>query len=212
MGLTNFGSIVSNGQLLGSLGVGNVYHVVQTGQSYYSDFAAHRQGFYSDGSPILHTTIASALTATVADRNDYVIVYADTDDYDVGATTTLANASTHLINPAGMGAEYGCIRTATIDPAGAYHGVTITGRATELAGFWIRGYTEKYCIVSTGLGAFIHHNDCAVTCTTSAAGGIQVGAAGMQTRVERNFIFSNAGSGTWVFGISVSPSAVRTKV
>jgi hypothetical protein len=211
-GLYQYGGMPVGADLMG---VGNVYYVCQTANTTVHADMVQRFGgkkYKNDHSNVLHSTIATALTAMVAYRNDYVIVSPDSSDYDNAATITLAAGAGHLICPAGLGPERGCIRAATIDASSAAHGITITGRGAEVAGFWIRGYTEKGCITSTGLGAFIHHNDCAVTCTTSAAFGITIGAAGMQSIVSRNFIFSNAGGGTWLHGIDVNPSATRTKV
>jgi len=192
-------------------GVGNVYYVIQAAQEEYADTVDAYQKTYSDGSSAIQNTITTALTASQAERNDYIIVFPDPADYDEGATLTMNKASVHLICPAGIGGSYGCsTRAATIDPNAAAAAITITGRGVEVAGFWIRGYTEKVCITNSGVGVWIHHNDCAVTCTTSVAGGIYT--SGVGSTIEKNFIFSNSGAGTWLYGISAPGGATRTHV
>jgi len=79
---------------------GNVYWVIQTTNANYTTFVRDRQGMYeNDKSEIVHTTIASALTASVAERNDYIIVVPDNDFYDDSSTLTMNKASVHLIAP-----------------------------------------------------------------------------------------------------------------
>jgi len=197
---------------LSALDMGNVYWVIQTTHPRYATFMRDRQGMYeNDKTEIVYPTITLALAATVTERNDYVVVIPDNDDYDEGATLTLDKAHVHLICPSGLGSAFGCsTRSATIDPAAAANAITITGRGVEVAGFWIRGKTEKLCVTNSGTGAWIHHNNCAVTNTTSVAGGIY--SSGIGTTIERNFIFSNAGSGTWLYGIAAIGGATRTHV
>jgi len=107
MGITNFDIVQANMFLGGTfgLGFGNVYYVCQSTNTLpYADLVKKYGGRqYDDDSYILHTTIQSALDATVANRNDYVIVVPDPSDYDITAALTMSKARTHLICPAGLG-------------------------------------------------------------------------------------------------------------
>ena len=196
------------------LGIGNVYFVVQAAQDYSSEFNRMRKTTYNDGSVNIHTSITSAVDACVSERNDYIVVFPDATDYDEDATLTLDVNSTHLICPAGMGNTIGCAtRGATIDPSSAANAITITGRGVEVAGFWIRCYTEKYGFyVSASTGSYIHHNDIAVTPTTASAAGVYIRGAAAGTRVENNFIFTNTSGTTMAFGIRAENTCTRTIV
>jgi len=215
-GLYQYGGVPAGGLI--SMGAGHVYYVMQSTNSNYTEFAStHTHKYNDDGSDLLHTTITSALSATVSGRNDYVIVMPDSSDYDEGATLTMNKNNVHLICPAGLGSSYGAsTRAATIDPNTSANAITITGRGCEVAGFWIRGYAEKYCVSVGGNGCWIHNNHCAITNTSttgSAAGGIDVTSGGAEARIERNYIFSNAGNNaTIAFGIQISASASRSQV
>jgi len=214
------------GEPVGSmLGIGNVYYVIQTTHPQYSVFIRDRQGTYkNDDSAIVHTSIASALTATVTKRNDYVIVMPDTTDYDEDETLTMNKNNVHLICPAGLGAPVGCMRGATIDPNSSAHAITITARGVEVAGFWIRGQAEYYCISISGVygggWGYIHHNDCAITSTSSsgtAAGGIIVSStdagAGTSQTIAYNRVFTMAGTtATVVGGITASYTSAWLQV
>jgi hypothetical protein len=203
--------IEAKGGSIFGLGIGNVYWVIQTTNGDYTRFVRDMQFTYPDGTSSVYGDVQTALDACVDERNDYVLVMPDTADYDVGATLTVSKANSHLICVAGLGAKFGAAtRAATIDPNGAFDAITVTGRGCEVAGFWIRGATEKGCVTVSGLGCWIHHNDCAVTATTSLAFGVTIESAGAEGRVENNFIFSNAGSGTWLHGISLHQSATRS--
>lgn len=188
-------------------GAGEIFYVCQEANAAYSWLDARVPA------ENLFTTITAALAATVTERNDYVLVWPDATDYDEGATLTMDKNNVHLICPAGLGGEYGAaMRAATIDPSSAAHAITITGRGCEVAGFWIRGYTEKICVYVNGNGNWIHHNDCAITNTTALAGGIYVSSSGSGAKIENNFVFTNAGSGTFLYGIYAHPSATRTQI
>jgi len=134
-GLFQYGGVPVGG--LTSLGIGNVYWVIQSTNSAYQDFMEERQGIYhNDGSWRVHTTIASALTATVTERNDYVVVMPDDTDYTITATLAMDKRNVHLVCPAGLGYDVGCPKSARIycsttnTPA-----ITLTGQCCEIAGF-----------------------------------------------------------------------------
>lgn len=106
-GIFQYGGVPVGGSPIG-LGVGNVYYVIQSTNAAYQDFIEERQGIYNnDGSWRVHATIASALAATVDERNDYVIVMPDNADYDITATLTMDKKCVHLICPAGLGYDVG---------------------------------------------------------------------------------------------------------
>jgi hypothetical protein len=144
MGTTNFDVVQANLYLGGtfpSFGYGNVYYVCQAANTIpYRDLSLKFGGqTYSDGSQILHTTIAAALTATVANRNDYVIVVPDSSDYDVTATLTMDKARTHLMAPAGIG--WGGITGNSVRihmNTAATDTITVSADNTEIAGFFFK--------------------------------------------------------------------------
>ena len=112
-GVTSFGGIV-----LGAVGIGNVYYVCKTTDTaVYADMWKRYGGSrkkYEDDSLILHSTIQSALDATVECRNDYVIVMPSDSDYDLTAVLTMSKKSVHLICPAGLGYDVGATNAARI--------------------------------------------------------------------------------------------------
>jgi len=124
-----------------ALGMGNVYYVIQSTNDAYVRFVGERQGYYKDGSKRVHTTIASALSATVAERNDYVIVMPDNADYDITTTLTMDKKCVHLICPAGLGYDVGANNAARIHQATADTPIITlaSGSAScEIAGFYFK--------------------------------------------------------------------------
>jgi len=153
-----------------ALGVGNIYYVCQTTNStVYADLQKKIGTLqYSDGSSALHTTIQSALDATVGNRNDYVIVTPDNTDYDLTAALTMSKRNVHLLCPAGI-SGLGASNAARIDQNTADTAtITLTGDSCEIAGFWFKSTgnstllstTGHICVptASTGQAANIHHN------------------------------------------------------
>ena len=173
--MTNFGDQVFQfgGTPVGSietLGMGHVYYVMQTANPNYVEFAANRTKQYNDdGSDLLHTTIQSALNATKTERNDYVIVMPDNDDYNVTAAVTMSKRNVHLLAPGGLGAAVGASNAVRFDQetADTAH-LTLTGDSCEIAGLWFKATgasthlstTGRICVptASTGQVANIHHN------------------------------------------------------
>jgi hypothetical protein len=195
-----------------NLGVGNVYYVVQTASAFYKQFEADNQMKYADGTMAVQNTIHDAVNKMISERNDYVIVFPDATDYDEGETIALDVTSGHLICPAALGPEIGCMRSATLDPNGAYHAITVSGRGSEVAGLWIRGYADKHCIYVTANGAYIHHNECGMDSSGTLGSGIYGLAASDGCRIEHNFIFANISGGTSVAGIKFENTCSRTMV
>ena len=62
------------------LSTGNTYYVVQSSDGNYEEFMAKFQEYYKDGTVVVHTSITSALSATVASRGDVVYVSPNYDE------------------------------------------------------------------------------------------------------------------------------------
>lgn len=195
-------------------GVGNVYFVCVTGSTTpYAHLIDYQQTTYLDGSTAVQPTITTALAATVSERNDYVIVMPDATDYNQAATSTMAAMSSHLICPAGIGPDVGCLRAATLYSGAAAHGITISGKACEVAGFWIRHYADKYGIyVGTAManGPWIHHNDFAMEGSGTLGCGVKLIGNVAGSNIEKNFFFDNVSDGTLIGAISCDNGASRT--
>lgn len=154
------------------MGVGNIYYVMQTAQTaIYPQFEADYQGTYGDSSAIVHNTIQSALDATVAERNDYVIVYPDAGDYDITAALTMTKRNVHLICPGGLGG-YGFPTNAarihqTTDDLAC---ITVTADCVEIAGFFFKGDEGGNIIDLSGTRwhTVIHDNYFGIAATASS--------------------------------------------
>jgi len=143
---------------LGLLGAGNVYRVIATGEAYYDQFMYDHQFEHTDGSAAVHTTIQSALDATVSARNDYVLIQPKEADYDLAAALTLSKKSVHLIgldSLYGIGAGNAC----RIHQTGAYPIAIVSDSAIEISGLYLKNYATKGGIIlATGCyGSHIHH-------------------------------------------------------
>ncbi len=164
MPITDFPHGVSSFGLpiLSTLGMGNVYYVCQVANTNAYTLLLERFGAetYTDGSAMLHTTIQSALDATVANRNDYVFVTPDSSDYDITAALTMSKARTHLIAPAGLGHKGFPSNAVRIDQTGAFSHFTVTADTIEIAGFFFKGASGENIIdmSSTRWHAHIHDN------------------------------------------------------
>lgn len=202
-GLYQYGGVPVGG--ISSLGVGNVYWVIQTTNDSYQDFVEERQGIYhNDGSWRVHTTIASALTATVAERNDYVIVMPDGADYDITATLTMDKKCVHLICPAGLCYDVGANNAARIHMATADTPIiTLTGASCEIAGFYFKNTASTaatgatiYAPAAGGAASNIHHNHFAMTWSggtnSPSIAGYSDGLA--YSTIHRNRFLTTAGT------------------
>jgi hypothetical protein len=161
---------------LDSLSAGNIYFVMQTTNALYDKFCAARQGVYeNDGTSRVHTSIQSALDATTANRNDYVIVMPDSSDYDITAALTMSNARTHLIAPSGlgcMGMPNNSVRVHQNTAATAL--ITVTADCVEIAGFFFKHMTDSSGIVLSGTRwtPIIHDNFFAMACADTGRRGL----------------------------------------
>lgn len=212
-GLYQFGGMPVGPALMG---VGNVYYVCQTANTVVHADMVQRFGgqkYKNDHSNILHNTIQSALAAVVDRRNDYVIVGPDSTYYGEVGTLAVSKNNVHILCPAGLGPDVGCMRAASVTPTTALHAFTITGRATELAGFWIRGETNKHCVhvsASTAQGSYIHHNDMAMNGAGTLGCGVVLAGDVAGCRIENNFFFDSTDGGTIPGIISCGVGCGRT--
>jgi len=191
-------SDLRDGLVAGMPGVGNVYHVAQTTNTAVYNHIMQFDRTYEDGSQLVHTTIASALSATVECRNDYVIVWPDDSDYDLTAALVLDKKSVHLIAPSGMGYDRGATNAVRIEQTTAATAVmAISDASIEVAGFYLKPYIgcSHITLAATSYAPNIHHNTFVLKWTTSNAAAILCsGDAGAWGSVaESNWFISQAG-------------------
>ncbi len=205
------------------MGVGNVYRVIKSSESYFNSFRADHDFEYTDGSRSVHADdgtgdgIQAALDATVEGRNDYVIVQASDSDYDLTAVLTLSKKSVHLICPAGLGLDRGATNACRIEQTAAADIFAVSDASIEIAGFYLK---HKQNTTAIGLSALayapnIHHNNIAMntTSTTSQAMIHAVGDGGAYGDIHHNWIYSSGGNDTTIAAIIiVGASATMAKV
>ena len=190
-GLYQYGG-VPVGSDLNSLVMGNVYFVLESSNAAYDDVIEARQGIYhNDGSWRCHTTIQSALDATVANRNDYVIVLPDNTDYDMTATLTMTKNRTHLLAPSGMGTfgfPNNSVRLHQETAATAL--ITVTGDCVEIGGFFFKHMTDSEGIILSGTRwhPVIHDNFFGMACADTGSAVYGVGGTGA---ISHASIFGN---------------------
>lgn len=207
MGNYNFGSAGPywNGQsMLGAMGVGNVYHVVNNKDTAFAaemvkKFKGSR---YQDGSHVLYvhdalnTTITynalqAALDATLACRNDYVVVWPSGSDYDIAAALTMSKKSVHFVCPAGIGAGITANAVRIHQNTAATDCIISTADSIEIAGFFFKGMADSPIIT---LSSTRWHNTIASNFfggATTAGGAIYtIGATGAvyQCSIIDNYI------------------------
>jgi hypothetical protein len=197
-GSVNFSSPPMN--FLNNPSAGNVYYVMQSANAMYAAFANTHGGLYRDGTAILHTTIQSALDACTANRNDYVIVMADSADYDITATLTMSKARTHLIGAGGNGwggMQANVCRVHMTTAATDY--ITVSADTVEISGFFFKqDSTSRGNIVTlsgTRWSPWIHDNFFGMSATASTSNyGIYGAGAVSHAVIERNY-FTNYNPG-----------------
>jgi hypothetical protein len=218
-GITSFGNLV-----FGSLGIGNVYYVVNTNSTTtYTDLKKRFGGErYEDGSAILypHTATAStvtlnglknALAATVEDRNDYVVVMGSNSTYYIDEALALNKKNVHIICPAGMGYDRGATNAARIQQITASTAIfAVSDASVEIAGFYLKNInsTAAITLASTAYALNIHHNYFPLIWTTGAQVGsiVATGDGGAWGKIERNtFISQSGGACTCAAGVIVIP-------
>lgn len=214
-GVMSFGNAV-----FGNLGIGNVYNVCQTTNTVvYADLVLRYGGqtYENDGSVLLHSTIESALAATVECRNDYVVVWPQDSDYDITAALALNKKAVHLICPAGMGYDIGCNNAVRIDQTTAGIAVmAISDAAIEVAGFYLKPYIgrEHFTLAAASYAVNIHHNYLPLKWTSTNYAAIAgTGDAGAWGKIERNCFVSQAGDDkTCAAIVDIQSSATATEV
>lgn len=190
---------LKDGLMALGLGIGNVYHVVQVANSsVYAHVQRTYAGDYTDGSTVIHTTIQSALDATVANRNDYVVVWPDSSDYDSTATLTMSKRNVHLICPAGLGTGGFPSNAARIHQNTASIAcITVTGDVVEIAGLFFKGVEGGNIIDLSGTRwhPHIHDNFFGMAATAASANyGIYADGACSHFAIHDN-MFTNYSPG-----------------
>lgn len=175
-----------------------------------------------DGVPRVYTTITGAATdnlaiqaaldATVAGRNDYVIVLpGNGNDYDIGATLTMSKNDVHLVSLEGLENNpyrVGCSRQVVLEQTGNLDTISITGQNCEFAGFYIKPYANKTTILlgASAHGYNIHHNLIYVVVSTTMTDYVIDGSAsgGIYGTIANNFFTSQSGTCAAVIYCSTS--------
>lgn len=192
-GISSFGNVINPGF---GFGVGNVYYVCQTTNTVvYADMVLKYGGqtYDNDGSAILHTTIASALSATVANRDDYVIVCTDSSDYDLTAALSMDKKGVHLIAPGGLGTNGIGMNAVRLDCTADASAMTSTADAIEFAGFFIKGYLNTSALIlfsSTRWHNNIHDNFVGIKASSAGSANYGIFGAGACSHmaIHRNYV------------------------
>ncbi len=200
-------------------GVGNVYIVVQAANTaVYLKVWDEYQRSYADGSMAVHTTIQSALDATVANRNDYVVVMPDSSNYTLTTALTMTKKAVHLICPAGITGQPGSTNAARVYQTGAYNCLTLSGQGCEVAGIWFKCAADKGGIdISAGAHACnIHDNFFALATTDGAADMYGIHGTGESSNliIANNYVtnYSPVGTSKTVGGGIVLANGTRALI
>ncbi len=183
----------------------------------------------SDGVPRVYLTtsgadtdnlaIQAALDATVANRNDFVLIAPSNNNYDLGAVLTMTKRDVHLI---GMDylfnkQECGSNSAVKIHQTADADIITLTGGNCEIAGFYFKNYNNQGTIVNaTGTCdcPHIHHNHFNLNATTTN-GVPQIDFSASSSSfilIEKNTIASNVSDLTFSSIINISASCTWAKV
>ncbi len=162
--------------IMGVFGTGNVYYVISSAETFYSQFLNQYDVVYEDGSKSVVTctnmsaanvAIQEALDRCVAGRNDYVVILPSATDYDIVATLTMNKRSVHLIAPAGFGYDIGANASTKVEmkTAATAHITMTAADSCEVAGFYFKDFFDGTNagggIIAMGAGStglMIHHN------------------------------------------------------
>jgi len=181
------------------MGVGNVYYVIQANHGEVAELTDYYEKTYVDGSTAIQSTIATALTASQAERNDYIVCRPDNDFYATSATLTMDKNDVHLIAPDGFGKNgYANFRT-VIQETGSYALLTVTGHGVEIGGFFFAG-KQGYSIITYGTGtvwaAYVHDNYFGMNATSGNTNNYGVYSGGsLNNYCIRDNTFSNFSPG-----------------
>jgi hypothetical protein len=219
-GLSSFGNVLAGPG--GLLGVGNIYYVVSTSDTtVYNDLVLRYGGqtYENDGSSILHTSIATALAATVECRNDYVVVQPKNADYDITAALTLNKKNVHLVCPAGISYDIGSNNSVRIEQTTDSLAIfAISDAAIEVAGFYLKpdasASAAPFTLAATSYALNIHHNYIVLKGTV-ASGGASIagtGDGGAWGNIERNHCITQVSSSTFPSVIGIASPATGCEV
>lgn len=187
-GVYEYGGVPVGG--LKKLDMGNIYYCAATTNS-LATYRFAGKHYTNDGSAMLHSTIQSALDATVTQRNDYVILL---DNFTLAAALTMTKSRVHLISPQGIKVG-GWVGDRSITQGAAADCITVTGNGVEIAGIWFNSYQGSDIIdVGTTWVINIHHNYFAMGATASSDNYGIVGTATIQPSIHHNF-FTNHSPG-----------------
>lgn len=163
--------------------------------------------------------IQAALDATVAGRNDYVLVLPSNNDYDLATELTMSKRDVHLI---GMDylfnkQEEGSNSATKIHMVADDDAILLTGGNCEIAGFYCKNYNNQSFIMSTGSVCdcpHIHHNHFGVyASSTSGVPSIDFSTSGSSfVLIERNTFAGVVSSVTVSSIISIAASCTWAKV
>ena len=199
------------------LGIGNIYYVVKSTEAFYGDLSATYDQVYNDGSVAMHTSIESALAATVECRNDYVVVWPSNSDYDIDTAALVMNKkSVHLIAPSGMGYDRGASNAVRVEQTtDSIPLIAVSDAAIEIAGFYFKPYIGQSHITlsAAAYAPNIHHNTFVLQWeTTNKASIMGTGSGGGWGSIERNWFISQGGdsqSADYIVYIASSATGAR---
>lgn len=177
-----------------------------------------------DGVPRVYATISGAATddlaiqaaldATVAGRDDYVIVMpGNGNDYDLGAALTMSKNGVHLVTLEALSTSLnnevrvGASRQVVLEQTASADTVQISGQNCEFAGFYIKPKANKTTInVASAAHSYnIHHNLIyVVVSTTMAEYVIDVVGNAIYGNISNNFFTSQSGTCAAVIFVNTS--------
>lgn len=217
-GLYQYGGMPVGANLLG---VGNVYYVCDSGNTtVYADMVQRFGGkkYKNDHSNILHTTIQSALDATLECRNDYVVVQPKNADIDITAALTMSKKAVHLICPSGMGYDMGANNSMRIEQTtDSFNIIQVSDAAVEIAGFYFKPDASASASIITlaanSYGLNIHHNYFTLKASVAAGAGILAsGTGGAWGQIVRNKFESQHSSATYGTVVQIAATATGAEV
>jgi len=176
------------------------------------------QKYKNDHSNILHTTIQSALDATVECRNDYVILQPKNIDYDIAAALTMSKKTVHLICPAGLGYDMGSNNSCRIEMiTDSLNVIQVSDSGIEIAGIYLKpdlsASASIITLAANSYGLNIHHNYFTLKASVAAGAGILAsGTGGAWGQIVRNKFESQHSSATYGTVVQIPSTATGAEV
>jgi hypothetical protein len=181
-------------------GCGEVFYVCNSADTAVKNWLGQRvpgDHLFVATSATADVKIQKALDATVANRNDYVVVMPSGTNYSITNTLTMSKKAVHLVCPAGISGNFPIGNTARLKAITAAMNIAaVSAEAVEIAGFYIKNYSDLASItLSATVSAMnIHHNAfMLVWTTTPLASIVGTGAGGAWGSIERNWFISETG-------------------